>query len=104
MRGTDVIDRETGKVRVLSQRCQTCVFRRDGPWDSEIVDELIDRNIAAEALLTCHSTLPYGANPDFGPAVCAGFWSLHGMSVLAGRLAMRMRGIIRVKPPGEEKP
>lgn len=33
-------------------------------------------NLRTGALLTCHATLPCGQHPDFGPAICAGFW--HG--------------------------
>ena len=70
----DVIDRLSGKVRVLSSRCGTCIFRPGNPLGlaPDRTEDVIRRNVAAGALLTCHSTGPY---PDFGPAVCAGFWA-----------------------------
>jgi hypothetical protein len=97
----DVIDQESGKVRVLLRRCETCVFRPGNPFETRPgrVEELIRRNVDAGALLTCHSTLPYGPYPEFGPAVCAGFWARHGLATAAGRIAKFMLGIVRVAPP-----
>lgn len=92
-----------GKVGVLSRRCSTCIFRRDQPFGADRAAEVIERNVAAGALLTCHSTLPYGPYPEFGPAVCAGFWVQHAMSTAAGRIARFMLGIIRVEPPNGEE-
>jgi hypothetical protein len=101
----DVIDRESGKVRVLSRRCATCVFRPGDPMHlgAARVEDIVRRNVDAGALLTCHSTLPYGPYPEFGPAVCAGFWTRHGLSTAAGRIAKLMLGIIRVAPPAEQE-
>lgn len=99
----DILDRECGKVRVLSERCDTCVF-----WPGNLMhltegrlEEIIAANIAAGALLTCHGTLPYGRHPDFGPAACAGFWAKHRFDVAAGRMAMLLLGVVRIRPPKE---
>jgi hypothetical protein len=96
----DVVDAATGKVRVLKARCATCIFWRDGrsPIGEERTDEVIAANVRAGALLTCHSTLPYGSYRDFAPAVCAGFWAEHS-GVPAGRIAERLIGVERVDPP-----
>lgn len=59
-------------------------------------------NLRAGALLTCHATLPYGPHPDFGPAVCAGFWARHRNNVLAGRLTQLLLGTIRIPPPDHD--
>ena len=98
----DVTDRESGKVRVLSRQCGTCIFRPAGRelFGARRVDEVIRANVDVGALLTCYSTLPYGPYPEFGPAVCAGFWTRHGMATAAGRIARFMLGIVRVAPPG----
>lgn len=102
---TNVIDQETGKVRVLSRRCSTCVFRpgnlmhlRPGKLEA-----LVEHHIASGSLLTCHQTLPYGDHPDFRPAVCAGFWAGHSRSTTAGRIARGLIGIIRITPPAGEE-
>jgi hypothetical protein len=101
----DVIDPETGKVRVLSESCTTCIFRAGNLMHLPAgkVDEVIEANLRADALLTCHATLPYGDNPDFGPAVCAGFWAKHGQQTVAGRIAVSMIGIVKVDPPVKEE-
>lgn len=100
---SDVVDPESGKVRVLARRCRSCIF-----WDDdrmhlgeERTREVIDANVAAGALLTCHDTLPYGRYPEFGPAMCAGFWAAHRGEVAAGRLAELVIGTVRVEPPGD---
>lgn len=92
------------RVRVLRKRCETCVFRAEGRefFGEELIEELIARNVSAGALLTCHSTLPNGLYPEFGPAVCAGFWARHGLSTAAGRIARFMLGVVRPMPPGED--
>lgn len=100
----DVIDPATGKVRVLAHRCGTCIFYREvSERLAGRAEEIIRENVARNALLTCHATLPYGDHPDFGPAVCAGFWGKHGMQTAAGRIA-RLIGIIRVPPPRDGAP
>jgi len=98
----DVIDRESGKVRVLRKRCETCVFRPEGVevFGARRVRDVVRGNLEASALLTCHSTLPYGPYPEFAPAVCAGFWARHGAETAAGRIAKFMLGIVRIAPPG----
>jgi hypothetical protein len=102
--GADVIDRESGKVRVLTRQCPTCVFWAGNPMALAPgrFEDIVRRNVDAGSLLTCHSTLPYGPYPEFGPAVCAGFWARHGMSTAAGRIAKFMLGIVRVAPPAEQ--
>lgn len=101
----DVLDLETGRVRVLRRQCPTCIFGREGRelFGSDRAEEVIGRNVAAGALLTCHSTLPYGPYPEFGPAVCAGFWGRHGLATAAGRIAKLYLGIVRIMPPGEPR-
>jgi hypothetical protein len=101
---TDVIGAD-GKVRVLSRRCRTCIFRPGAKMGLPAgrFEEIVRRNVDAGALLTCHSTLPYGAHPDFGPAACAGFWAQHATSTAAGRMAKFVLGITRINPPEEDR-
>lgn len=97
-RAGDVIGQDR-RVRVLEQRCETCIFwpgnracLRPGRFE-----EVVAANLAADALLTCHETLP-GNEHDIDPAVCAGFWARHRKDVAAGRLA-HLIGITRIHPP-----
>lgn len=92
-----------GRVRVLAPQCPTCIYGPGSIVSPERRDEVTAANLAADALLTCHSTLPYGTHPEFEPTVCAGFWARHSRDVLAGRLA-RLIGIIRINPPGGTQP
>jgi hypothetical protein len=41
-------------------------------------------------------------HPDFGPAVCAGFWAQHAMSTAAGRMARFLLGVTRIAPPDDQ--
>lgn len=97
-------DHEVGKVRVLSRRCDTCIFWPDdrSAVDQKVAQEVIQRNLDNDALLNCHSTLRE-VLPDFGPAVCAGFWASHKRRVRAARFALAFIGIIRVDPPTDEQ-
>lgn len=97
----DVIG-DDGKVRVLSRRCDSCLFRRGHPFGERRAAEVIKANVDRGALLTCHKTLPYGPHPEFGPAVCSGFWAAHAMETAAGRMAKVLLGITRIAPPDDE--
>jgi hypothetical protein len=94
----DVIG-DDGRVRVLSQRCSTCLFRKDQPFGKDLPAQVIRANVEAGALLTCHKTLPDGEHPGFGPAVCAAFWALHALETAAGQMAQFLIGITRITPP-----
>jgi uncharacterized protein DUF4314 len=98
---THVLDQKTGKVRVLSRQCATCIFRQDDPMHlgPQRTRQVIEANLRTGALLTCHTTLPYGPHPAFGPAVCAGYWARHRNEVLTGRLAQLFLGTLRIDPP-----
>lgn len=96
------IDPVARKIRVCEQRCSTCIFWKDerSAVSPDRARDVIQGNLDAETLLSCHSTL---YQDDFIPAVCAGFWAKHRNDVLAGRLAQALIGIIRIKPPSLHK-
>lgn len=97
----DMIDPESGKIRVLSERCPTCIFRRGDPMSlgEARIAHIISENVRRGTLLTCHATLPYGENPDFGESACAGFWAQHS-NVENGWVA-KILGIVRIAPPAK---
>ena len=75
----DITDPATGLSRLLSGRCTTCILR---PGDKmhlgpEQTAAFIRRVLAEGTYVVCHQTLTYGANPDFGPAICRGFFDAH---------------------------
>ena len=87
-----------GNVRVLAPQCRTCIYGPGSIVSPARRDEVTQANLDADALLTCHSTLP-GNGYGFDPAVCATFWIRHWRDVAAGRLAWLI-GITRIQPPG----
>ncbi len=95
MRAEDVIG-EDGRVRVLASCCKTCIFRPGNPADlvPGRFEDVVRANLTAEALLTCHETLP-GNESEIAPAVCAGYWVRYCRDVIAGRLAILI-GVTRV--------
>ena len=68
------------------------------------------RNIVNEALregsqgIICHSTLSYGAHPNFGPALCRGFYDAVGFRNNFIRIMERLGGFTEIKPPGPGTP
>ena len=101
---TAILDPVTRKVRVLAEKCSTCIFRPGNLMDLRdgALQEIIQSNLKAGALLTCHQTLPemkfrYGLDP----AACHGFWEGYGRRTTAGRLALAYLGILYIEPPTE---
>ena len=74
MSGPSVADWEAGKTRLLSEQCQTCIFRAGNPMrltPGRLKDLLHE---ARDGFIVCHSTLPGMAPAGYpGPAVCRGF-------------------------------
>lgn len=78
--------------RVLSERCATCVFRPGNLMHLRPgrLRDLVDRNLAAGALLTCHDTLSHGDHPDAGEAACRGFWDRYAPATNLFRVMERV--------------
>ena len=75
----DITDPATGLSRLLSVRCTTCILR---PGDKmhlgpEQTAAFVRRVLAESTYVVCHQTLTYGDNPDFGPAICRGFFDAY---------------------------
>jgi hypothetical protein len=93
-----------GKLRVLTDKCSTCIFRPGNPMhlDAGRVRDMVDESLAGGGYITCHQTLTYGEHPDFGPAVCRGFYDAHGHRSNLIRIMGRLDGIAEVPPPAKE--
>lgn len=93
-----------GKLRVLTERCGTCIFRPGNLMrlNPGRLREMTEESVAQGSYITCHDTLTYGANPDFGPAVCRGFYDAHGYRSNLVRIMQRLGGITEVAPPQKE--
>jgi hypothetical protein len=100
-------DPHSRKARVLNAQCATCIYR---PGNLMRLSPGRLRQMTQDALregsqgIICHSTLPYGDHPESGPAICGGFWELHGHRNNFLRVMGRIGGIVMTDPPGEEEP
>ena len=72
----DISDAATGLSRLLSERCGTCILRPGDPMHlgPEQTATFIRQVLAAGSYVVCHQTLTYGDHPDYGPAICRGFF------------------------------
>lgn len=101
MTGTDP---ETDRPRLLSRKCATCIFRPGNLMHLRPgrVTEMVRSAVAGGGTITCHSTLEYGEHPDYGEAVCRGFYDSVGPRSQIVRIVERLGGYTEVPPPGEE--
>src|SRR3954471_2689403 len=93
-----------GQLRVLTVKCGTCIFRPGNPMhlNPGRVGEMTAAALTRGSYITCHQTLPYGEHPDFGGAVCRGFYDAHGHRSNLIRVMSRLDGITEVPPPAKE--
>jgi len=72
----DISDPATGLSRLLSERCGTCILRPGDPMylGPERTAAFIRQVLDAGSYVVCHKTLTYGDFPDYGPAICRGFF------------------------------
>lgn len=101
-------DRETGKPRLNSRECDTCVFSRGHAGLREgRLRELVNENIGdGKSGLVCHETIVYDdeGEPTGGEqALCRGFYDRFGHLVNGIRVMERLGGYVEVEPPGIEK-
>lgn len=80
-----------GKVHVMAEKCNTCVFHPGNRMHLEAgrLGNLVTENIEAESALQCHKTLPYSPEQIAG-AVCRGFYDSYKFATLPLRLAIAM--------------
>lgn len=97
------LPRDGGLPRLLSEQCATCVLRPGNPMDLRPgrLRQMVNAGVQGQGI-TCHDTLTYGAHPDFGPALCRGFYDRFGHLTNFIRICERFGGFEEVDPPGEE--
>lgn len=106
-----IIDPETGLPRTLKEKCATCVFRSGNLMHlgKGRLKEMADGANANGSWIKCHETLEYGPYPDFGEAICRGFydtnatksWGIRLALVFAERLGLK--GLPEVDPPPDPR-
>lgn len=93
-----------GRPRLLAEKCSTCIFRPGNPMHLRRgrVAEMVRDSVAGGGAITCHKTLPYGDHPDFGEAMCRGFYDTVGERSNIIRVMHRLGGFLEVAPPVDE--
>jgi hypothetical protein len=97
----DITDPGTGLSRLLAERCSTCILRPGdrmylGPERTvEFVRQVLDQG----TYVICHQTLTYGDYPDYGPAICRGFFDAYSSRSRALLLLRAFRRLTHVPPP-----
>jgi hypothetical protein len=89
------------KPLLLSKRCASCIFGPAPAVGPDRVREVIRANLAAGALLMCHSTL-YGQTE--AEAMCRGFWDAHRDRTNTARVMDRLSALSGGEPWWEETP
>ena len=102
----DITDPATGLSRLLSERCSTCILRAGDPMHlgPQHTAEFIRQTLARGTYVTCHQTLTYGDHPDYGPAICRGFFEAYAGRSPALILLRACRRLIEVPPPPPGQP
>jgi hypothetical protein len=103
--GASILDPGTGRARLLTRQCSTCVGRpgnlmhlREGKLKELVAGNTGDHHLG----LICHQTLPYGDHPDFGPAYCRWFYDHYGDLANGIRVFRRLLGFTEIDPPEED--
>ncbi|MGI8452279.1 MAG: DUF4314 domain-containing protein [Streptosporangiaceae bacterium] len=97
----DITDPATGGSRLLSEPCATCILAAGdrmhlGP---ERLRVIIAEALAAGSFVVCHDTLTYGDYPDYGPAICRGFFNAYSSRSPALILLQACHRLLEVAPP-----
>lgn len=77
-----VADPHTGQIRILSDRCKTCILNpaeRRLPIPPERLRGFLAEAREAGGHVVCHRTLPDGAPIGVQPAMCRGYIDTYGL-------------------------
>ena len=97
----DITDPATGLSRLLSERCPTCILRAGDPMHlgPERTAAFIRQVLDAGSYVVCHDTLTYGDFPDYGPAICRGFFDAYRDRTRDLLILQAGRRLTEVPPP-----
>jgi hypothetical protein len=90
------------RPRLLSEQCATCIYRPGNLMHLAPgrLKEITESNLREGSRgLICHDTLPYGAYPEYGEAMCRGFYDKFGPQSNYVRIIDRLGGFAEVPPP-----
>jgi hypothetical protein len=94
------VAREDG-VHVLSDMCETCVFRPGNLMGLPPgrLKGMIEGAKSDASCIPCHSTI---RRDDVQPAICHGFWIRYARDIISLRLAVFLNVIVFDGPPRKE--
>ena len=97
----DITDAATGLSRLLSERCPTCILRPGDPMHlgPDRTAAFIRQVLDAGSYVVCHDTLTYGDFPDYGPAICRGFFDAYRNRTRDLLILQAGRRLTEVPPP-----
>lgn len=101
----NIFDARTRKPRVLSDKCETCIFHGGNRMRLKPgrVKQMTHDAINGGGYITCHSTLPGAGNPTgMQAAVCGGFFESFGHLSNVLRVYGRLGSFEMVPPPAKE--
>jgi hypothetical protein len=98
--------KDGGKPRLLSEQCETCIFRPGNPMHLKEgrLMKMVQDGISGGQGIICHDTLSYGRFPDYGGALCRGFYDSFGHLNNFVRIMDRLGGFEEVPCPAEDSP
>lgn len=101
----DITDPTTGKSRLLTTPCATCIFRAGNPMHLEPgrLAHLVADALTRDRYIICHDTLTYGPHPGYGPAICRGFHDGYRHRSIAIRLMYALDNITEIPPPDQTR-
>jgi hypothetical protein len=70
----------------------------------ERLREIIGQALTAGTFVVCHDTLTYGAFPDYGPAICRGFYDAYAERSPTLIFLRAWRRLVEVPPPEAADP
>jgi hypothetical protein len=90
------------RPRLLTEKCSTCIFRPGNLMHLRPgrVKDMVETTLRGGGTITCHETLPYGEHPDYGEAICRGFYDAYGPQSNYVRICERLGGFAEVPEPG----
>jgi hypothetical protein len=83
----DIVDQATGLPRLLSRKCNTCIYRPGNLMHLQPGrrDQMEATALARDSWIVCHSTLPAAGQPEAG--ICRGFYDIARTESLGFALA-----------------
>ena len=97
-RGVNVGDAASGKSRLLSRQCSTCIFRPGNLMHLSHgrLHDIVTEARAKGCFIVCHDTLP-GMHEGAAPAICRGFRERYSTQAL--QIIERLWGFLEIEPP-----